>query len=327
MKGDQGVRGSAGIRGETGLPGPKGAKGNPGPVGIVGAPGEIGKPGPIGNTGPRGADGPVGTDGPAGPKGFDGSLKKYELTGDNRFVLQDSNVPAKIYSGAIGGAPVLYLETDTNPASISMYQADQKDDVASINGWHGNIGIGEKKPTAKLQVKGQIMMSDNYNNVLVSSEERWVGGQKETVDFDLIGTYFGLDNKAIYIGGYVGREKTAPAGKQATKVVFGGSTNEQLGKAYVDLPTGQIYASGFITPRQSTGTKEEADEAHEAYGREVESLIQVDTGAESRDVDLGQSSRYLHRKVREQAATISNLERLLEEIKGHLNDIKQLVHH
>lgn len=294
-----------------------------GPPGSVGPPGEVGIAGKSGEQGPRGADGPVGPEGPPGPKGNDGSLQKYTLTGSRRFMLEggeNANLNAKIYSGQENNAPVLFLETLETPASITMYQTKQRQKVASINGFYGNIGIGEMKPTAKLQVKGQVLLSHNFNNVVSVKEKRKVGTDEESVEFDLIGTYWGMDKKAVYLGAYTGEKKK---GHYAEKVVFGGSTNEPQGKGYVDLNDGKIYASGFVTTNTNI---EDAEEAMSDL--ESESLLQMSETQDKdkdkdKEIDLGRSTRYLHRKVRDQAETIQRLQQQLHELRGH---VEQFAH-
>lgn len=230
---------------------------------------------------------------------------------------ENSNVDAKIYTGQENNAPILFLETLQAPASLSMYQTKERQKVASINGLYGNIGIGEKNPAAKLHVKGQVMLSHNFNNVVSVKEKRKVGDQEESVSFDLIGSYWGMDKKAVYIGAYTG-EKTP--GSFAEKVVFGGSTNQPNGRGYVDLNDGKIYAAGFVT----TNALMESNEEDAMSDLEAESLLQFDQGSD-KDVDLGRSTRYLHRKVRDQAETIRKLQKQLHELQGHLTDIQQHV--
>merc|ERR1712100_849514 len=67
---------------------------------------------------------------------------------------------------------------------------------------------------------------------VAAKEKRKVKGAMTEVQFDLIGTYWGMDKKSIYIGAYTGEKK---AGNFAEKVIFGGSTNEPAGKAHVEL--------------------------------------------------------------------------------------------
>jgi len=311
VKGNQGVRGRPGAAGAEGRQGAKGVRGMPGPPGGVGPPGAVGNPGKPGAMGPRGADGPGGPPGRPGPKGNDGSLRKYTLTGKRRFMLEggeNANAAAKIYTGQENNGPVLFLETRKDPASISLYQTKRRQKVASINGYYGNIGIGEKTPLTKLHVKGQILMSHNFNNVLVSNEKRKIGKKDESVQFDLIGTYWGMDKKAVYIGGHTGPPKP---GTQAEKVVFGGTTNQKNGKAYVDLKDGKLYAKGFVAATSMAEADEDA-----MSDLEVDSLIQVSTEDKAdKEVDLVRSARHLHRKVREQAATIQRLQTQMAALK------------
>jgi hypothetical protein len=233
---------------------------------------------------------------------------------------ENANVHAKIYSGQENNAPILFFETQKAPVSISMYQTKQRQKVASINGYYGNIGIGETNPVAKLQVKGQVLLSHNFNNVISAKEKRKVGGKEETVQFDLIGTYWGMDKKAVYLGAYTGEKKV---GHYAEKIVFGGNTNEPKGKGYVDLKDGKIYAAGFVT----TSTLAESDEEEAMSDLEAESLLQISSSEDTvnKEIDLGRSTKYLHRKVREQADTIAKLRRQLHELQGHFKDIEKLV--
>jgi hypothetical protein len=214
---------------------------------------------------------------------------------------ENANVAAKIYSGQENDAPILFFETERTPASLSMYQTKERQKVASINGYYGNIGIGETNPKAKLQVKGQILMSHNFNNVISAKEKR---GDAE-VQFDMIGTYWGMDKSSVYIGAYTGEKQK---NFYAEKVVFGGSTNEPQGKAHVDLTDGKIYAEGFVTKSALM------DETEAMSDLEAETLIQMPAKAK-KELDLGRSTKYLHRKVREQAATIDKLQQQIEELK------------
>merc|ERR1711988_590597 len=188
-------------------------------------------------------------------------------------------------------------------------------------GYYGNIGIGERLPVAKLQVKGQIMLSHNFNNVLVAKEKRMVGGKQEAVQFDLIGTYWGLDKKAVYIGAHTGSPRP---GAQAERIVFGGTTNQKNGKAYIDLKDGKVYAKGFVTA--PSAEEEEYDD--DRLDQETDSLLETSEGTgagkasldimEEREIDLGQHTRYLHRKVRQQADTIASLQKQLKTLKEEL---------
>jgi len=313
QQGDQGPRGPQGAVGSVGPEGARGLRGMSGPQGSAGPPGPVGATGIKGDVGPPGPDGPVGPAGPTGPRGNDGSLKKYTLTGSRRFMLEggeNANIAAKIYSGQENNAPILFFETEKTPASLSMYQTKDRQKVASINGYYGNIGIGERMPKAKLQVKGQVLLSHNFNNVVATKEKREVGGEQQEISYDLIGTYWGLDKKSIYIGAVTG-EKTE--GNHAEKVVFGGTTNSPGGAAHVDLKDGKIYAEGFVT----TAVSSEEDAMTDL---EAESLIQV-SAKENKEVDLGRSSKYLHKKVREQAETIERLQAQLAELKGHMAEL------
>jgi hypothetical protein len=229
---------------------------------------------------------------------------------------ENANVNAKIYSGQENNAPILFFETQKTPVSISMYQTKQRQKIASINGYYGNIGIGELNPATKLQVKGQLLLSHNFNNVVSAKEKRKVGAKEETVQFDMIGTYWGMDKKAVYLGAYTGEKKP---GYYAEKIIFGGSTNEPKGKGYVDLNDGKMYAAGFVVTN--------ALEA-EMSDIEAESLIQVSEGSDTpqpKEVDLGRSTKYLHRKINDQAATINRLQAELAELRGHFKDIQSLV--
>jgi len=233
---------------------------------------------------------------------------------------ENANVKAKIYSGQENNAPILFFETEKTAASISMYQTKQRQKVASINGFYGNIGIGELNPATKLQVKGQVLLSHNFNNVVAAKEKRKVGSVEQSVEFDMIGTYWGMDKKAVYIGAYTGEKKP---GNYAEKIIFGGNTNEPKGKGYVDLNDGKMYAAGFVVTNAL-----ETQEEMEMSDMEAESLIQVSEGdvkPQPKEVDLGRSTKYLHRKINQQAATIDRLHQELAELRSHFKDIQQLV--
>jgi len=320
VKGNQGPRGPPGSTGPAGPQGEQGIQGHPGPPGTPGPPGKVGIIGKRGASGPRGADGPTGAQGPAGPRGNDGSLRKYTLTGTKRFMLEggeNANVNAKIYSGQENNAPILFLETQKTPASLSMYQTKQRQKVATINGFYGNIGIGETNPLTKLQVKGQVLLSHNFNNVVAAKEKRKVGAAEQTVQFDMIGTYWGMDKKAVYLGAYTGQKVP---GNYAEKVVFGGTTNVPNGVAHVDLNDGKIYAKGFVT---ATTIEENEDTMSDL---DAENLLQISEGKRGhKEVDLGRSTRYLHRKVQDQAEEIRMLRTQLDGLRAQYKDLATLV--
>jgi hypothetical protein len=230
---------------------------------------------------------------------------------------RNSNPGAKIYTGQENNGPVLFFESSKTPVSLALYQTKKRQKVASINGWYGNIGIGEKKPTAKLHVKGQILMSHNFNNVLSAKESRMDPKTKKKLktQFDLIGTYWGMDKKAVYIGAYTG---SGAAGTKAEKVIFGGTTNLKEGQASVDLLTGKVFAKGFVT----TSTEYENDMMSDL---EAESLLQVSADKDAEhEVDIGRSHHYLHKKVRDQAETIARLQKQLKDLTGSFKRMKMM---
>jgi len=321
--GAKGTQGTAGPNGRTGPPGPAGPKGphgESGPEGGVGSPGVVGQSGPPGHIGPRGPRGVQGEAGKTGPKGTDGSLKKYQLDGTNRFLLiGGGSAPStsKIYSGQENKGPVMFLESRDEPVSIQFTQTTKRERVAGIYGYYGNVGVGVQKPLAKLHVNGQIMMSHNFNNALVSRESRKSGSKTDTLQFDLIGTYWGLDKKAIYIGGFTGTQKP---GRYAEKVIFGGSTANKKGTASVDLKTGKVSATAFVT------TKLVEDEEDVMDDLEAETLLDVTTGTKEgseQRIDLGRSSHYLHRKVVSQAKTIEALQQQLSQLHAKVIGLTQ----
>merc|ERR1712072_713106 len=164
---------------------------------------------------------------------------------------------------------------------------------------------------------GQILISHNFNNVLAAKEKRVDPKTKKvsTTQFDLIGTYWGMDKKAVYIGAYTGKART---GTRAEKVVFGGTTNLKDGKASVDLLTGKVSAKGFVT----TAVEEDAMSELEA-----DTLLQVSEteDAGEHEVDLGRSTHYLHKKVRDQAQTIARLQNQLKELKGQFQTMQNML--
>lgn len=223
----------------------------------------------------------------------------------------------RIYTGIENKAPVLYMETDEEPVSIQMYQTRKRGRVAGIFGHYGNIGVGVQKPKSKLHVQGQIMMSHNFNNALVSRESRKVNNRVEEYQFDLIGTYWGMDKTAIYIGGYTGPEKRF---NHAEKVIFGGSARQKEGSASIDLIKGSVSASAFLTQQLVQDEDDVMDEL------EAEALLDVsspNSGEESRHIDLGRSSHYLHRKVKSQAKIIQELQQQLARLSDKFAELQQ----
>lgn len=251
-------------------------------------------------------------------------MKKYTLDGSNRFMLKPEKSSAgatsgpRIYTGKENDAPVLYLETDDTPVSIQMYQTKKRERVAGLFGYYGNIGIGVEKPRAKLHVQGQIMMSHNFNNALVARESRKVNGKVEEYQFDLIGTYWGMDRNAIYIGAHAGPKQRF---NHAEKVIFGGSSENKAGVASVDLIKGTVSASSFVTQKLLADEDDMMDEL------EAQALIDVGPGPHDEEsgqhIDLGRSSHYLHRKVREQAETIQALQQQLEMLTSKFQQLQQ----
>merc|ERR1719446_1596746 len=133
-----------------------------------------------------------------------------------------------------------------------------------------------------------------------------VKGKEQSVQFDLIGTYWGMDKNAVYIGASTGAPKK---GGQAEKVIFGGSTNDKAGKAYIDLKDGKVYTKGFVT----TTSEETEDESEDLL--QAQSLLQISSSTDDKDVreiDVGRSTKMLHRTVRKQAATIAMLQQQLK---------------
>jgi hypothetical protein len=255
----------------------------------------------------------MGSKGDPGPKGADGSLKKYQLDGTHRFLLVGgggSPSTTKIYSGQENKGPVLFLESKDKPVSIQFTQTTKRERVAALYGYYGNVGVSVKQPLSKLHVNGQIMMSHNFNNALVSREVREVSkGQKSTLQFDLIGTYWGLDKQAVYIGGHTGE---AMPGRAAEKVIFGATSANKQGTAAIDLKTGTISATSFVTSQLLNNEDDVMDDL------EAETLLDItsDVTAEGdeKHIDLGRSSHYLHRKVVSQAKMIEALQQQLVQL-------------
>lgn len=93
----------------------------------------------------------------------------------------------------------------------------------------GLTGMGTTAPNQRLTVVGNIELAENFDNVLVSRNTT------QNRQLQVIGTYMGWDQQAIYLGGYNVNNPSASYGN-ANKVYCGGPTGS--------IP---IYATSFVT--------------------------------------------------------------------------------
>lgn len=93
----------------------------------------------------------------------------------------------------------------------------------------GNTGMGTTAPNQRLTVVGSIEIAETFDNVLVSRSTA------QGRSHQMIGTYMGWDQGAIYLGGY---NVNNPSGFYAN-----------ANKVYCGGPTGSIpiYATSFVT--------------------------------------------------------------------------------
>ena len=87
----------------------------------------------------------------------------------------------------------------------------------------GNVGIGTTSPIEKLHVSAQHMLVEFDPDAVYSTKNTGTGK-----GYELIGTYQGWDNNAIYIGGY-NANHTGNNYDDADKVICGGNTVGNVG--------------------------------------------------------------------------------------------------
>ncbi len=99
---------------------------------------------------------------------------------------------------------------------------------------NGDVGIGTTNPLEKLNIIGSIVIQNYIDNMVLSLQT------PQSKQFDLIGSYMGWDQNAIYIGGYNVNLPTTRFGlpSSANKVVCGGNLPPYTG---ID-----IYALNFF---------------------------------------------------------------------------------
>jgi hypothetical protein len=117
------------------------------------------------------------------------------------------------YADSIVGNGNLWLGT-LSGGDLHLNGQNGGGNVDILENGGGNVNIGTTSPLARLTVSGgSIAIANNGDNKLVSQN----GNQK----FDLIGTYGGWNNAAVYIAGYNSTNNSAMA--STTKVIVGGS--------------------------------------------------------------------------------------------------------
>jgi len=94
-------------------------------------------------------------------------------------------------------------------------------DIYSAN--TGNVGIGTTTPLEKLHVVAQHMLVEFDPDAVYSTKNTGTGK-----GYELIGTYQGWDNSAIYIGGY-NTNHTGNNYDDADKIICGGNTVGNVG--------------------------------------------------------------------------------------------------
>jgi hypothetical protein len=98
----------------------------------------------------------------------------------------------------------------------------------------GNVGVGTTTPIEKLHVSAQHMLLEFDPDAVYSTKNTGTGK-----GYELIGSYQGWDNNAIYIGGY-NANHTGNDYDDADKVICGGNTS-----GFVGVGTLAITATAF----------------------------------------------------------------------------------
>ncbi len=94
-------------------------------------------------------------------------------------------------------------------------------DIYSAN--TGNVGVGTTNPIEKLHVSAQHMLLEFDPDAVYSTKNTGTGK-----GYELIGSYQGWDNNAIYIGGY-NTNHTGNNYDDADKIICGGNTAGNVG--------------------------------------------------------------------------------------------------
>jgi hypothetical protein len=128
--------------------------------------------------------------------------------------IYHENAPNKIHFTRRDGAG-LQQWNEAGPegttVTTSVAQVDLDDGSAYFN---GNLGVGTTSPTARLHVAGDTRVDGNLvvNGTVTQVNaptqfmmEGWdsvLRSRYSGYDYDIIGTYWGWDRNAVYIGGY-----------------------------------------------------------------------------------------------------------------------------
>jgi hypothetical protein len=169
--GDQPVIDTAGrwVGDPTGLQGPQGEKGAQGPKGDTGEPGPKGEQGAKGEKGDRGSPGVsawyedpgrVTTRSSVGI-GITNPVALLEIGGGNVLLGNNNRLQFKSKDGKLGAEVFAYtdntlvIDNEITDASIKIRTENNDEQVIVLDG-KGNVGIGTKQPTAKLDVHGRI---------------------------------------------------------------------------------------------------------------------------------------------------------------------------
>lgn len=118
----------------------------------------------------------------------------------------------------VGGDYDFRIEGDTDPNNFFL--------DASTN----NIGIGQGIPVEKLHINAPRMLMQNGSDAIYCSYNTISGFR-----FELVGSYPGWDNRAVYLGGYNVNNPGGGTYSNANKIYCGGD--------FGSLP---IYATAFI---------------------------------------------------------------------------------
>ena len=205
LKGEKGDKGDKGDVGPQGLQGAKGDKGDPGQkgdTGLQGLRGDIGPQGPKGDTGATGAKGDTGAIGSQGPKGDQGPVGPRALKGEKGDKGDKGDV------GPQGPQGVKGPKGDQGPIGSRGLKGEKGDKGDTGNSFwsqsgnniyygSGNIGIGTTSPSAKLDIDGDIKISNQTSIPTADCDELSETGRIRYIINSNVGRFYGCIQSGI----------------------------------------------------------------------------------------------------------------------------------